>query len=637
LFLAPAWGQEGGGDEGEGGEATKTFDIGYSSRQYSQDASGAISYTVPLTPNLEFATSTGLGNGVDAEDNSVSRGRNISFDIDYDSPSPWRLEVGYSNSYSLAHRPPSENYDEFKTESSSNAVNSALAYEISSDLKTDLNLKAEESSQETLIAEGTVPPPSTGRTYTYGGGLDYNATTATTISVDYSGSLSKSKLDVAKTKTFPPREAKPAYSRNISNTLTGRLESNKDVTEDLNLRVSLFASDYISRDRLQPALDRDALEGSAQNDVTYTFGSILTFTNTVSFTQSREKYREKELYKKQFNDDLYDTEGLSIVDTANFRLLPGAHSEISLSLIYDTGKDLLLDDDGQLPPPSDFDRASRCVETDKYQISSYLDLALGEDITFHMTYDLREEQPHRIIFPEEDTRTRSNNLTSTIGFDWTQNLKVNVYTAMGLVLFRKDDPVAAVYDNRDDLNVNLSTTFIYDLSTNTSLEIKTDIGKSSINYVDPRSLYADSVNISRHLVTTARRDFGRLFKPSFGIDLGQENNYFPASPGQNLRRLRLGLSPRAELNTSDNVKLNFTFNYGLEETQPSYRPDPSLWQMKYDFGTGVGVTYILAENFTANFNASHSHTYTIYDSRRRFKEIPEETFFDVTVNANYTF
>jgi hypothetical protein len=639
FSLAPAWGQgeDLGGGEEEEEKSTKTFDLGFSSHSFSQDASAGISYTVPLTPDLDFTTSTGLGNGVNAEDNGVSQGHSISFEIDYDSPSPWRLGVGYTNSYSLEHRPLSEEYDEFKTESSSNALRSTLAYEVSSDLKTDLNLSAVDSFQETLIAEGTVPPPSTSQTYTYGGGLDYNATAATTLSVDYSGGVSKSKLDVAKTKTYPPREAKPALSRAISNSLTGQIESNKDITEDLNLRISFSASDDISRDRLQPALDRDALNGIAQSDVTYAFSSVLSFTNSVSFTQRREKYHEKALYKKQFNDDLYDTEGLSLVETANFRLLPGEHSEISLSLIYDSGKTLFLDDYGQLPPPSDFDRASRCVETDNYQVSSYLDLALGEDITFHMTYDLRESRPHRIIFPEEDSRTRSNNLSSTIGFDWTENLKVNVYTAMGLALFRLDDPVSTFGENRDDLNVNLSTTFIYDLSANTSLEIATDISKKSITYVDPLSLSPDSATITRHLATTARREFGQLFKPSIQLDLTQEDSYFPASLGQNRRRLRLGVSPQAEVNTSDSVKLNFTFNYGLEETQPSYLPAASLWQIKHDFGAGLGITYIMAENLTANLFANHSHTYTIYDSRRRAKEIPEETFFDLDASVNYTF
>ena len=201
LILLPSAQADEGGEEAE---SAKTFDLNYYSQSDSKNADGSVSYTVPLTRNLDFATSTSLDNGYNPEDNRSSRGRNTSLSIDYDPPSPWRLSFSYGNSYNLVHRPPTEEYDEFKTESSSNGVDSSLDYEFSTDLKADLRLGVQDSSQEILIARGEeVPPPTTSRSHNFGGGIDYNLTAATTFSVDYSGDVSSSKIEVAKTRTYP--------------------------------------------------------------------------------------------------------------------------------------------------------------------------------------------------------------------------------------------------------------------------------------------------------------------------------------------------------------------------------------------------------------------------------------------------
>ncbi len=635
LFLPPlAQGDEGG----EEAESAKTFDLNYFSQSDSKNVNGSVSYTVPLTSNLDFATSTSLDNGYNPEDNRSSRGRNTSLSIDYDPPSPWRLSVSYGNSYSLVHRPPAEEYDEFKTESSSNGLNSSLDYEFSSDLKGDLRLGVQDSSQEILIARGEdVPPPTTSRTHDFGGGIDYNVTAATTLSVDYSGDISFSKIEVAKTRTYPERKIKPAVSRKIGNELSGQIGMNKDLTEKLNLNLSFGASDSVSRDRLEPALDSDLLNGNASGDVTYNLSSLLSLSNSVLFNRGKDFYGNKERYRKIFNDIRYDVKRARFENTTNVRVTPGEHSEFNVAIYYEESENVLRDAEGELPSRRDTDSATACEISRSYRITSDFDLTLGEDVTFHLAHYLTGSKPHYLVFPEKDKTTTFNNLDGTVGFDWTKALRVDVNTAMNVVLYRHNDPETARDDNADDLKISLGTSFIYDVTEDTTVEIKTDISKNSTTYINPMTTNADNAQINRHLNTSVRREFGQLFKPSVGVDITYGRDYFPASPQSNRRRWNIGVNPAAEINTSDKLKLNLSFSYSRDKTEGVVDPDPEDWQIIYGFAGSGGVTYVLSKNLTLTTNSSASHSYYIKNSKRRYKEVPNETFFDFDAGFSFTF
>ncbi len=634
ILLSSAQADEGG----EEAESAKTFDFNYYSQSDSKNASGSVSYNVPLTRNLDFATSTSLDNGYNPEDNRSSRGRNTSLSIDYDPPTPWRLSVSYGNSYNLVHRPPTEEYDEFKTESSSNGVDSSLDYEFSSDLRADLRLGVQDSSQEILIARGEeVPPPTTSRSHNFGGGIDYNLTAATTFSVDYSGDISSSKIEVAKTRTYPEREIKPALSRKIGNTVSGQIGMNKDLSEKLNLNVSFGVTDSVGRDRLEPALDSDMLDGNASGDVTYDLSSLLSLSNSVSFSRGRDFYENKERYRKIFNEIRYDVRRARFANTANVRVTPGEHSEFNVAINYEESENILRDADGELPSRDDPGPASSCEMPKSYRITSDFDLALGENVTFHLAHYLTESRPHKLVFPEQDKTTKFNNLDGNVGFDWTKALRVDVNTAMNVVLYRHDDPDTAIDSDRDDLKILLGTSFIYDVTRNTTVEIKTDISKNSTTYVDPETTGTDTAQINRHLYTNVRRDFGELFKPSVGVDITYGRDYFPGSPRSNKRRWNIGVNPGAEINTSDKLKLNLTFSYSREKTEGVFRPDPDDWQINYGYAGGVGVTYVVSKNLTLTSNSRASHSYYIKNSKRRYKEVPNETFFDFDAGFSFTF
>ncbi|HUV86212.1 MAG TPA: hypothetical protein VMX79_03780 [bacterium] len=634
TLFAPARADEGG----EEAESAKTFDLDFYSRSDSKNAGASVSYTVPLTGNLDFSTSTSLKNGYNPEDNRSSRGRNTSLTIDYDPPSPWRLNVSYGNSYDLVHRPPGEEYDEFKTESSSNGVNSSLDYQFSDDLKTDLRLGVQDSSQEILIARGEeVPPPTTSRTHNFGGGVDYNLTAATTLSLDYTGDISSSKIEVAKTRTYPPRKPKPAVSRKIGNTISGQIGMNKDLSEKLNLNLSFGVTDGVARDKLEPALDSDALNGNASGDVTYNVSSLLSLTNSVSFTGGRDFYENKDRYRKLLNEVRYDVERAGFENTANIRVTPGEHSEVNVAVNYKESENFLRDADGKLPPRDEPSSASSCEISKSYKITSDFDLALGEDVTFHLAHYLTESRPHKLVFPEQDQTTKFNNLDGNVGFDWTEDLHVDVNTAMNVVIYRYKDPDSAIDNNHDDLKILLGTSFIYDVTSDTTVEIKTDISKNSTAFVDPLTTRTDSAQINRHLYTNIRRDFGELFKPNVGVNITYGRDYFPASPRTNKRRWNIGVNPGTEINTSDKLKLNLSFSYSREKIEGVFEPDPEDWQIIYGYAGGAGVTYVVSENLTLTASSSSSHSYHIKNSIRRYKEVPAETFFDLDAGLNFSF
>ena len=634
ILLAPARADEGG----EEAESTKTFDLNYNSHSDSPSANASVSYTVPLTDNLDFSTSTSLNNGYNREDNRSSRGRNTSLSIEYDPPSPWRLSVAYGNSYDLVHRPPAEEYDEFKTESSSNGVDSSLDYEFSDDLKGDLRLGVQDSGQEVLIARGEeVPPPTTSRSHNFGGGIDYNLTAATAVSVDYSGDISSSKIEIAKTRTYPERKIKPALSRKIGNALSGQIGMNKDLSEKLNLNLSFGVFDNVARDKLEPALDSNTLDGNASGDVTYNLSSLISLSNSVIFSHGRDFYDNKERYRKIFNQIRYDAKRAKFEDTFNIRVTPGEHSEVNVAVNYAESENVLRDANGDLPSLDEPGPASSCTMSKSYRITSDFDLALGEDITFHLAHYLTESRPHNLVLPEQDQTTKFNNLDGNVGFDWTQDLRVDVNTAMNVALYRHDDPDTASDEDNDALKISLGTSFIYDVTKDTTVEIKTDISKNSTTYVDPLTTKNDTALINRHLYTNVRREFGDLFKPNVGIDLTYGRDYFPGSVASNRRRWVVLVTPGTEINTSEKLKMNLSLSYSRDKNEAVTGDDPENWQINYGYAGSVGITYVVSKNLTFTSNSSVSHSYYIKNRIRRNKEIPNETFFDFDAGLSLIF
>lgn len=637
VIAAAAWAQ----DEGTDSEATKTLDAGFNSRSDSNDADANVSYTVPLTDSLEFSTSTSLSNGFNAEDARTSQGRNTNLGISYDPPSPWRLNVGYNNSYTLIHRPPSEKYEEFKTESSSNSVDSSLNYEISSDIKTDLNLGVNESSQEILIEQTKAPPPTSGRSHTFGGGVDYNVTKATTVTVDYTGEIAKQKIFTSKTRTFPPRPAKPADSRKLANTLSGGISTNKDLNEKVSFVLGLNAHESVSRDKLQPALDNDDLGATAQGEINYKPNSVLSLSNSVFLERSKTSYLHKGQYEKEFSERLYDTNGAGFRDNANLRITPSEQSDMNIGFEYSESENFLRDLDGKLPLKDDLDAASACLLSESYTLSSDVNLALGEDITFHLSHYLKESRPHKIVFPEQDSVTRADNLDGDIGFDWTEDLTVNIRTSMKITLDRFEDALAATDGDKNDVDVSLGTTFFYDVSRDTTIEVNTDISKTSATYVDPFTTRGDWARINRHFSAKLSRQFGKIFKPQLTLDLSYAREYFPSSPATNKRHLGYGIFPTAEFKTSDNLTLNVNFSYSSEETDAVessyYEPQPQDWYIYYSYSGGVSVSYVIVGDLTFTLNTSNIHTYYIRDRVRRYKEVPSESFFDLGAGLSYSF
>ena len=331
---------------------------------------------------------------------------------------------------------------------------------------------------------------------------------------------------------------------------------NKDLSNKVNVNLSFGVNDNVARDKLEPALDSDSLSGNASGDVTYNLSSLLSLSNSLGFNRARDTYENKGRYRKIFNQIRYDVRRASFDDTVNVRITPGEHSEFNVAVNYSESENVLRDDNGNLPSEDDPGAASSCEISRSYRVTSDFDLALGEDVTFHLAHYLTESQPHNLIFADRDQTTKFNNLDGSVGFDWTQHLRVDVNTSMNVGLYRYDDDDTARDTDRDDLKVQLGTSFIYDVTTDTTVEVKTDISKNSTTYVDPETTKTDSTQINRHLYTNVRREFGNLLKPNVGIDVTYGRDYYPGSPESNKRRWVVLVTPGTEINTSDKLKLN---------------------------------------------------------------------------------
>lgn len=630
TFLALAHADEGGG--GEEGESTKTFDVSYDTSSGSHTANANVSYTVNVSDNLVFSTSTGVANGYKTEDDSVARDRAFNISSDYDPPSPWRLNVGYSNAHDLYYRPPSERYDEFKTETSSNNINSALNYDFTEKLKSSLNLGVSESYQKVIITMGEVPPPSESLTHSYGGGFDYDVTKATSVNLNYNGTISSSKIEVSRMKTWPPRPPKLMLSRKKTNSVSAGISSNKDLTDTLNLNVVLNGSDAVGRDNILPANDADSYLASATGAVTWNPANYFNASNSCTVNRNNSAYRNKEQYERQFGEIPYDTIDARFDNSTEVHLTPSERSDFSVSASFSIINNTKRDAAGNLPPPDDVDDASHCIYSEENRITSNVDLALGPDISFHLTHYLTNADITYVVTPQQNRLSRTNNLDATIGYDWTDNIRADIATAMKMSSERfYYQPLS----DSDDLNVNLNTTFTYSLTRESELGLTTDISKSSI--YKPYSHATESARINRHFGSSVRREFGKLFRPQVSLDFNRDTEYYPGSPESNRKHRRWAIASNVQISTSDAVTFTFSYSYADEEIDVIINPDPEDWSEHKYYAASGNIAYNIFEKLTASFAASGNHHVVIKNRIRRVVEIPAETFFNVSAGLNYVF
>jgi len=632
-------GEDAGGEDAGGGEeekATKTVDANFLSDNNANTSSAGVTYTVPLTPALTFSTTTNLSNGYSSIDQRVSRSRGTSLAIDYDPPSPWRLQVSYSNADDLFHRPASEQYDEFKTKTSSNTANSLLNYDFSEDLKTGLNLTAAENSTRVIITEGRVPPPTQSRTHDYKGNADYNVTKSTTFSIDYSGGMEFSKLEVSQTRTEPPRPVKVMESRKRKDHIGGSLRFGKDITDTFNLSLSVLGNKDLSRDNnLEGATDADNLSAAGGSAITWKPVEMITATNNVDLNRGKNLYPHKYEYLRFFNTPVYDRYSRGLIDTAKISLKPSGASELAVSAEYNETETVIRDADNKLPDEeTDPEAVLECLNTANAKVGGSVDISIGQDITFHMTYNRFDTFYKYLITPIKNNSVSSNDLTSNIGFDWTKNLRVDVATGMNQSLNRYDDTAT---DDSNVLDVDLRTDFYYDVTAATALEFHVGIAKSSMTYPDPAVLTPDSARITRNFSAVARRQFGKVFKPgcTFGMDFAR--SYFPTSRRTNTTDDTLYITPTADFYTSDALTITLSYNYSNRISDKMFPSSEDDWSQNISYATSAGITYAPTTLLTLSVSASDSHNVNIRNSRRRSKEIPDESYFNMNAGVNFNF
>lgn len=632
----------GGGSEGEEGgetkESSKTIDASFRSQSDRNESGAGVSYTVSLTPSLEFSTATSLGNGYSAVDQSVSSARDTSLGITYDPPSPWRLQAKYGNSYNLFRRPRSEVYEEFKTRTASNNVESLLNYDFSDDLKTGMTLRTAEDSTRVIISEGTIPPPTESRTHNYEGKVDYAVTKSTNISVTYNGGIDFSKVEVSESRTDPPSPVKVLVSRKKSDHVDGSVGFSKDVFEGFNLALRANGSKDIARDKyLEGATDSDRMGMTGSGIVTWTPIDMLTITNTSDVSRGKTLIPHKYEYLNYFNILVYDSFSRFFSEKFDISLKPSATSELGVLCEYDENESSYRGIDGELPDPEeDEDAAGECLTTTNTKVTGNVDISIGQDITFHMMYQRHDIDYNYFIIKTRDKNVSSNFLSGNIGFDWTRDLRVDVATSMRQDRNRYD---ATPTNDNDILTVDLGTGFLYSLPPATNMEFHVGISKNATTYPNPSILSVESASIKRSFSTLVTRQFGSVWKPSCAVGMDFTRSYFPTAPGQNKKDDTFYVTPAMEFRTSNALTVTVSSNYSnhVQDKLIIRQPRVDDWIQYINYSTSAGIAYAPVPTLTLSLNATETHNIEIRDRIRRVKVIPNETYFNMDAGFNFNF
>lgn len=622
ILLGRAWAQE---DDGE----AANYSFGYGTSRSNRDIHGSVSYSRYFTDDLYISFSTSLGDEYNTKEKRSIENRAINTQVTFDPTSPWYLSVVYRNSKNYNYRPRGPDIDEYKALTTSNSLSSSLRYTYRDDLRTYFDVSLAKSRQESIVA-GSPNPDTSSETKRVSVRADYDVTSNTTLNGSYEGGVSRSEFTGSKYwRTDPVTPARIGRTR--TNRLNGSLDSNNVLTDSISFDTGLNVNLGADRDDMILGLTKDYLSGFGTASITYNPVSEFSIDLRSSLSRSRTYYLYKDDYEKTFGAPIFDSVDSSWGNNATMTISPSP--QVSTSISYernDVGNRRYVRDN-VLPKNEDavnniYDRLSETVR-------SNVDLSIGDDLTFHLSYYLTTLETDYILDPPSNTKTVSNNLDSNIGYDFTETLRTDVNTNMSINKDTYDHPLAAI-ENKVSSDITLGNTFTYRITNDTKLTSRFNISAARTEYENaPES---NREVLDRSFGGSIDQDFSDLFDVTLSTDIGVNQNNLPYRSQGNIRKEYFTLNPRAILDVSKALTLSTSFTFTRnKEWKPNDEDWEETWRQTDNYTTSLNVTYRVFEDFNVNFSAVNTHQLKVDDKNLREKTYPDESYFNVSVSANY--
>jgi hypothetical protein len=622
--VGPAWANEG---EDDGENANYSFGFGSSRNRKSID--GSVSYSRYLTEDVYFNFSTNLKDEYNSYEKRSIENRSINSQVNFDPASPWYISVSYRNSKNYNYRPPGIDIDEYKALTVSNSLSSNLRYTFRDDVRTYMDVSLGKSKQESIVA-GEPTTDTSSETKRISFRTDYDLTSNTVLSGTYDGGVNRSTfVGSSYWRAEPDPPAREGRTR--TNRLNGSLSSTNDLTDSVSLDTNLNVNLNADRDDMIKGLTRDALSGFGSASIAYRPASEFTFEGMSNISRSKTFYPYKDDYVKAFGSRIFDSVDKSIRNSASITISPSPQVSTDVSYERNDSVQRRYEYDEILPDPDIYPDAVQSIY-DKISetVRSNVDLSIGEDMTFHLSYYLSTLETDYILDSTLNKRTVTNNLDSNIGYDFTDTLRADVVTILSINKDTYDNP----YYNNVNSAASIDNTFTFKVADDTRLTPRFYVSVNRTRYEnDPES---NQEFLERYFSGTVDHDFSDMFDVMFTARTGVSYKSYPYESESNEEKKDYTLNPSTTLDISDALTLRVGFSFKRSERWLPNKTDwEETWQRIDDYSTNLSATYRIFEDFNVNFNAANSHQLRVNDKTLRTKTYPNESYFNVSASASY--
>ncbi|UCE27363.1 MAG: hypothetical protein JSW52_01015 [Candidatus Coatesbacteria bacterium] len=618
----------GGDDDGE----TANYSFGFGSSRNRKSIDGSVSYSRYLTEDVYFNFDTSLKDEYNTYEKRSIENRSVISQVTFDPASPWYLRVSYRNSKNYNYRPPGIDIDEYKALTITNSLSSSLRYTFRDDVRTYMDVSLSKSRQESIVA-GEPTTDTSGETKRISFWADYDLTSNTVLSGKYEGGVNKNTfVGSSNSRTDPPTPARRGRTR--TNRLIGSLSSTNDLTDSVSLDTSVNVNLNADRDDKLKGLTKDALSGNGSASVMYQPASEFTLEARSNVSRSKTYYPFKDDYEDTFGARIFDSVNKSLDNSATVTISPSPQVSTDVSYERSDTSQRRFDENDVPPNPVIYPDAVKNIH-DKVSetVRSNVDLSIGEDMTFHLSYYLSTLETDYILDPTLNTKTLTNNLNSNIGYDFTDTLRADVVTNLGINKDTYDD-LSLWTGNSVNSGASITNTFTFKVSDDTRLAptFYVKANRTKYEYNPGRN----SEFLDRYFSGTVSHEFSDMFDVSFTAKTGVSYTSYPYKSRSNREKKYYTLNPSTVLDFSDalTLRVGFTFSRN-DEWYPNEIDWEASWQRIENYTTNLSATYRIFEDFNVNFNAINTHQLRVNDKIIRTKTYPDESYFNVSASASY--
>jgi len=348
-------------------------------------------------------------------------------------------------------------------------------------------------------------------------------------------------------------------------------------------------------------------------------------------------YHNKSDYKKEFSKNIYDTDDTTLRNSAALTIKPS--SGTSATFTYDiTYSSRYRYKDNKVMPTyiEDPDAVNGIYEDDERKFVSGVNTAIGDDLTFHLTYYHSTSHPDFIQNPRKNKSTGIDNLDSNLGYDITEKLRADVKTILNFKSVIYDDDDSDIDDTRES-SISLGNDFIYKPSLITKLTLGFVVKKNSSDYLnDPEKDYE---NVNRVLTTSINQEIGKLLDLTLGVSYKYNFTNFLAKSYSNIRQNIIEIKPSAIFNISESLSSSIGLNFDRVTYWNPIGEDESdvvnSWRQTHNYTTNFAITYNPLDMFTVNFGLGTGHNYSLENKILKVKKKQDNDYYNVSLNINY--